>query len=74
MHRCAAAGLDVGGQAHQLGEVALERPGSDGGEVGLHEDVVDRFRQLAGHRRRDRVDLVAGDEGSSGARTARRGR
>ena len=58
----AAAGLDVGGEAHERPEAADERPGGDGGEVGLDEDVVDGGGQVRRHGGRHVVDRVGGGE------------
>ena len=46
----------------------MQRSRRDGREVGLDEDVVDRFGQLAGHRRGDRLDVLAGDQRAPGGR------
>ena len=58
----AAARLDVGSEAHERPETADERPGGDGGEVGLDEDVVDGGGQVRRHGGRHVVDRVGGGE------------
>ena len=47
----AAARLHVGEQVQGAGDRGLQRPGRDGGQVGLEQDVVDRVGQQRGERR-----------------------
>ena len=50
VHRGRTPGFEVGHQVHLFGEVWRHRPGNGQGQIGLGEEVVDRFGQCHPHR------------------------
>ena len=56
-----AARLDLGDQLEPPGQGRLQRPGRDGGQVGLEQHVVDRLGQQ-GRQRLDRLRVVVGEQ------------